>query len=233
MANEKKLRSIFRPDALKVREAVKREDGTTEESRIIEGCAIVFDRETTLWDDSWGRDREIISRSCISNEFLATQDVKLNLLHKRDSSVARNNKGVGTLKFNLREDGLYFEAEMPKCDLGDQALELVRNQTYTGCSFEFHPKDYEISRTKLPDGREDCLVTHKTFASLNALTIAMDPAYQETSVSARESIEELTRSEQALLERQQAEKEAEHLRTRLRESDNRFLALKAQAALLD
>lgn len=61
----------------------------------------------------------------------------------------------------------------------------MKNGTYTGCSFEFYSKDYEIEeRTK-----GDYLVTHKAFEKLTALTIAMDPAYEQTSVNAREEYE--------------------------------------------
>jgi len=177
-------RMRFQPTGMKIREG---ENG--EESRTIEGCAIVYNRETTIWDGKYYRLREIIAPSCITEEFLREQDIKLNLLHDRESTVARNNKGEGTLILEPREDGLYFKAEMPKCDLGDRALELVRNKTYTGCSFEFYAEEYTEHVTTLPDGREDNLITHTKFKSVTALTIAMDPAYEDTSVGVREQME--------------------------------------------
>lgn len=200
-----KERMRFQPNALEVRE----KEG--EESRVITGKAIVFNEETVMWDGKYERIREKISPSCITKEFLAQQDIKLNLLHERSSSIARNNKGVGTLKLDLREDGLYFEAEMPKCDLGDRALELVRNKTYTGCSFEFYPKDYTEEVTTLPDGREDILYTHTSFKAVTALTIAMDPAYSTTSVSERE-----------MFQKRESEKEAEKLKLQRENAKNTF-----------
>lgn len=198
-------RMRFQANALEVRE----KEG--EESRVITGKAIVFSEETVMWDGKYERIREKISPSCITKEFLAQQDIKLNLLHERSSSIARNNKGVGTLKLDLREDGLYFEAEMPKCDLGDRALELVRNKTYTGCSFEFYPKDYTEEVTTLPDGREDILYTHTSFKSVTALTIAMDPAYSTTSVSERE-----------MFQKRESEKDAEKLKLQRENEKNTF-----------
>lgn len=179
-----KKRERWQATGMQVRE---NEDGA--ESREIEGCAIVFGKETTLWDGKYSRVREIIDASCVTPEFLAGQDIKLNLLHDRSMSLARNNKGEGTLRLEIREDGLYFRAEMPKCDLGDQALELIRNKTYSGCSFEFWPQDYDEEVTTLADGREDCLITHRRFKSIDAVTIAIDPAYQQTSVGLREQME--------------------------------------------
>ena len=78
-----------------------------------------------------------------------------------------------------------FELEAPKCDLGDRALELVRSGVYSGCSFEFYPKDYEYQK-KEENGKTVYEITHKAFESLTALTIAMDPAYKETTVDCRE-----------------------------------------------
>lgn len=195
------MRMRFIPMGTQVRE---NEDGS--ESRILQGKAIVFNEETLLWDGKYYQEREIISPTCITKEFLDQQDVKLNLLHNRYESLARNNKGEGTLKFELRADGLYWEAEMPKCDIGDRALELVRNKTYTGCSFEFYPKDYTEQVTTLPDGRESRLVIHTAFERLTAVTIAMDPAYESTNVGEREGFE---RREAEAQQRSAQDKEAE------------------------
>ena len=178
-----KSRITFMPTGLHIREA---REGETEQ-RTIEGCAIVFDQETTLYDGDNCRYRERIAPSAITAEFLAQQDVKLNLLHDRQTSLARNNRGEGTLQFDLREDGLYFSAEMPRCDLGDRALALVQNGTYSGCSFEFYAGEYTDTTTTLPDGREDVLTVHTKFQSITAITIAMDPAYTQTSVRVREA----------------------------------------------
>lgn len=209
---ETKLR--FVPDCIEVRES---QDGT--ESRTIQGRAIVFNEETTLWDGKYFRDREIIERSCVTPEFLREQDVKLNAMHDRTMTVARNNKGVGTLQMEVREDGVYFSAEMPKCDLGDRILALVRNKTFTGCSFEFRAGEWTEDKKTLEDGREDTLYKHTKFKSLNAITIALDPAYKSTSVSEREEYEQRENDraaqEQAETDRKEREaKEAENMKQR-------------------
>ena len=43
-----------------------------------------------------------------------------------------------------------------------------------------------MEKTKDADGNDVTTVIHTAFEALDALTIAMDPAYEETSVSARE-----------------------------------------------
>ena len=74
---EEKKRVRFVPDGLSVREANEGEG----ESRVIEGRAIVFDRETVLYDSASYKQCEMIKPSCITEEFLREQDIKLNLLH--------------------------------------------------------------------------------------------------------------------------------------------------------
>lgn len=175
----KRLR--FTPTGLHVREA--REEG--QQSRTIEGCAIVFNQETVLYESAGYREIEVIDASCVTAEFLKTQDIKMNLLHDRKSSMARSVNGEGSLNLELREDGLYFSFEAPECDLGDQALALVKNGTYSGCSFEFYPKDYDVMERT----RGEYVIVHKEFERLTALTIAMDPAYEQTSVNLREEYE--------------------------------------------
>ena len=213
--NKQQIRQRFIATGVEVREG----EG---DSRVLKGKAVCFNEVTTLWDGKYYVEKEIISPTCITEEFLREQDVKLNLLHNRNESIARNNKGVGTLKFELREDGLYWEAEMPKCDLGDRALELVRNKTYTGCSFEFYPEEYTEAVTTLADGREEVTITHTKFRSLSALTIALDPAYQGTSVSEREAYQKRENDRDAELSAREAEKKAEQERLTLaRESSDR------------
>lgn len=185
----KKIEIRTTPCSLAVRENV-REDGTTEESRVITGTAIVFNKESEVLDDWGGTFTETIKPEAVTMEFLNSQDIKLNLLHQRDMTIGRCNKGKGNMKLSVDSKGVHFEVEAPKCDLGDQALELVRAGVYSGCSFEFYPKDYEIKETRDANGKPMTHITHTAFESISALTIAMDPAYKQTSVSARELLEQ-------------------------------------------
>lgn len=188
MAKEKELKKReIRTVAcqLAVRE-IQREDGTTEESRTITGTAIVFNKPSQVIDDCGETYVEYIKPSCATMEFLKTQDIKLNLLHDRESTIGRWNKGEGNLKLSVDNEGVHFEIEAPKCDLGDRALEMVKAGVYSGCSFEFLPKDYALKEVMDADGNVIAEITHTAFEYISALTIAMDPAYTQTSVSARE-----------------------------------------------
>ena len=177
-ARREEIRSI--EGCLCVRE---QEEGQAGQSRTITGRAIVFNSESELLDEDGVRFKEVVLPGALSEEFLSTQDIKLNMLHDRCQTVARCNKGKGNLRLELREDGLWFEFDAPRCDIGDRCLELVRAGVFSGCSFEFYPGDYDIEETV-----GGVMVRHKSFSRLAALTIGMDPAYQATSVSVRELV---------------------------------------------
>ena len=175
-ATKREIRTI--DCKLAVRETEGSQDG---ESRTITGTAIVFNAESEVLDD-WGEKfREVILPEAATMEFLNSQDIKMNMLHDRQLTIARSNKGVGTLRLSVDERGVNFEFEAPKCDIGDRCLEMVRRGDYSGCSFEFYPKDYDVERNG-----DEVKVTHRAFEFISALTIGMDPAYRQTSVNARE-----------------------------------------------
>ena len=154
-----------------------------DKGKTIEGVAIVTEQETVLWEGSDYREIEVIAQSCIAPDFIAKQDMTINLLHNRDESFART---PNSLRVESREDGLHFEADVPDCDLGKRAQALTANGTYKGCSFEFYPKDYEVSERKAADGKTEYLIRHTAFEKIVALTLAMNPAYPTTSVGVRE-----------------------------------------------
>ena len=181
--DEKKIEIRTLDCKLAVREAADAQEG---ESRTITGTAIVFNAESEVLDD-WGiKFREVILPSAATMEFLNSQDVKMNMLHDRQLTVARCNKGEGSLRLSVDDKGVNFEFEAPKCDIGDRCLEMVRRGDYSGCSFEFWPDEYDIEER---EGGKDVKVIHKKFRAITALTIGLDPAYRQTSVNARELFE--------------------------------------------
>jgi len=194
--NKNEIRTVS--GQLAIRETAQDEKGNAcGESRTLTGRAIVFDSESEVLDD-WGyRFREVIKPESCTQEFIDSQDIKMNLLHERNQTIARKcADGSGNMKVEVREDGVYFEIEVPKCDIGDRALELVRSGVYTGCSFEFYPDEYTIEENNREDGDVDCKITHTRLAAVTALTIGMDPAYSATSVNARELIKHEEKSEE-------------------------------------
>ena len=222
--NPKEKREVFCAGALAVREG--------DDKKVIEGVAIVTEKETVLWEGSDYREIEVISQSCINREFIAKQDMTLNLLHNRDESFART---PNSLRVEPREDGLHFEADVPDCDLGKRARALTENGTYSGCSFEFYPKDYQVSERQAADGKTEYVIRHTAFERITALTLAMNPAYPTTSVGVRELWEKTPagiaaiKAQQDAAEEQKQREEQEKAEAMKREMQRRVAHLQRMA----
>jgi hypothetical protein len=163
----------------KFREA---QEGT---GRIIEGYAIVFGVESKLIADYYDVYREIIEKGAITEEELKGMDIKMTIWHNRERLLARSNKGVGTLKLSVDEVGVKYEFEAPNTSDGQTALELVKRGELSGSSFTYWTDESRnVTYTK---GAEGELIRHvNKISEVLEMTIASDPAYSETNVSARE-----------------------------------------------
>ena len=155
------------------------------DSRLIEGCAIVFN---SVSEDLGFR--EIIESTAISQDLIDNSDIYLNFNHDDDKILGRSNCGKGSLNVDLRKDGVYFSIEATKNDLGDTVLEYLRRGDVEKCSFCFwiDPDDEEAETWTYEDGV--ALRTIHKIAGLHDLSIVWTPAYNETTVSAR-SLEKL------------------------------------------
>lgn len=175
------------PSELKLRE----EKG----SRTIEGYALVFgEKSVPLWDEGFAR--EVIAPDAISEDQLHKEDIKMTLFHNRERLIARSNKGRGTLTLGLDSRGLKFSFEAPDTADGNMALELVRRGDLSGCSFTYWSDPKHVTYTREQD---EVIRLVNQIDRIFECTIGSDPAYQQTSVSARE-VEEYF---------EQAEREAE------------------------
>jgi hypothetical protein len=107
---------------------------TNQESRRIEGCAIVFGK----WSNDLGGFTERILKSAITQELLDSSDIIANCEHNsEDYMLARRRNGEGTLDLELREDGVYFGFDAPDTEKGNDILYHVRNGNMFECSFAF------------------------------------------------------------------------------------------------
>ena len=162
-----------------------REAADGGESRIIEGYAIVFGVRSVLLADWYDRYYEVIEPGAIDEARLREMDIKMTIFHEREMLLARSNKGVGTLKLTVDEIGVKYEFEAPRTSAGETALELVRRGDLAGSSFTFWSDEKSSIRYELLD--DDVLLRHvDRIDRVYEMTIAADPAYTETTVTARE-----------------------------------------------
>ena len=107
------------------------------ESRKIEGRSIPFN---TFSPNREGF-REMIAPEAVEGVIEAS-DIFLLYNHDRSNGfLARNNKGAGSLKIDVREDGVYFEFEAGNDNLSNYILERIERGEIDETSFAFTVKE--------------------------------------------------------------------------------------------
>lgn len=187
------------------------------------GRAICFNSESQILDENGQTFREVIAPEAASMDWLNTQDIKINMLHNRELTFGRIKRGKsGNARLSVDDKGVNFEVDVPNCDLGIRARELTKAGVYDGCSFEFWPDQYDVEERegKVP------LVRHTHFRAITALTLGMDPAYLQTSLSARELYEQTPSGKAEEAARVKAREEQEKAEALQREMERRLMNMK-------
>lgn len=175
-----------------------------ENSREIKGLAIPVDSESQLL---YGCFYETIERDALSTDFINKQDIKVYLNHDMtQGTYARSKYGNGSLKLEVTDRGLEFSFEAPNTVFGDALLEGIRRGDFDAMSFEFTILEDDWTGDDIPFKR-----SVKKIGSINEISIlAVQPAYLDTEVDARQKITSLREYiEKRQEEKRQAEQEAE------------------------
>jgi HK97 family phage prohead protease len=156
-----------------------------ENSRMVEGYAIVFDQPSRRLYDKASKKvfTETIDKRAVTKLFLDEQDVKMLFNHSNDKLLARSTYGAGTLQYEIDEYGVKYRFEMPNTTTGNDVLEMIRRGDVWGCSFAFtYAKDGV--RDEKRNGQNYRTVVQ--MASIDDFSIVVDPAYLGTYVCTRE-----------------------------------------------
>lgn len=171
--------------------------------RKICGYAILFNVPSAILEQDTDYElREIIDPKAVTQALLDSSDIAMTMYHDRQILLARSNKGKGTLSYKIDSKGVYFEFEAPNTMYGDEAIELVKREDISGCSFAFTTYYYNDSyvkrTTKVVNGVEQVTCRVVKMTGIYDFTITYKPAYPDTSVEAREKELRLTgRKEQS------------------------------------
>ena len=144
-----------------------------EDSRTVEGYAIVFNKESR----DLGGFTEVIEPEAIEG-ILDKSDILCLLNHNEDRGIlARSKFGAGSLELSVDEVGVKYRFEAPNTALGDELLEGLRRGDISTSSFAFTiEKD---SWTKTARGYKR---TIKRFKELFDVSPVYRPAYEDTNV---------------------------------------------------
>lgn len=166
------------------------------ESRTVEGLAAVFNQETDL---GW----YVESIDSKAFEGADIEDVILNLNHNDDFVLAGTRNG--TLKLELREDGLYQTSSIIDTMQGNDVLKLVKEGLINKMSFAFTVDEDEWNEV---DGVDHRKITK--IGKLYDVSLVSFPAYPQTYVGLRnkEDLDELAKIH---LKRKEQDKRMEEL----------------------
>ena len=169
------------------------------EGRHISGKAISFDTQSN--DIGF---IEILHRGCISQELIDSSNIVFLYNHDYNQVIARANKGKGTLNIDLRDDGVYFDLEVPNTTMGNDLLENIRLGNITQCSFGF---SYANEEGAYKDEKIDDVWYRNVYkiGKLYDLSAVTYPAYDDTYVNAR--MQERSKMEDKLKETEEIQKE--------------------------
>lgn len=169
------------------------------EGRHISGKAISFDTQSN--DIGF---IEILHRGCISQELIDSSNIVFLYNHDYNQVIARANKGKGTLNIDLRDDGVYFDLDVPNTTMGNDLLENIRLGNITQCSFGFR---YANEEGAYKDEKIDDVWYRNVYkiGELFDLSAVTYPAYDDTYVNAR--MQERSKMEDKLKETEDIQNE--------------------------
>ena len=182
--------------------------------RHISGKAISFDTQSN--DIGF---IEILHRGCISQELIDSSNIVFLYNHDYNQVIARANKGKGTLNIDLRDDGVYFDLDVPNTTMGNDLLENIRLGNITQCSFGFR---YSNEEGAYKDEKIDGVWYRNVYkiGELFDLSAVTYPAYDDTYVNAR--MQERSKMEDKLKETEEIqEKVSEEKKEDEKMSDER------------
>ena len=213
---------------LQVSELHVREAAEGEKSRTVEGYAMLFGvRSVNL--TPWSSTREvyeIMEPGCLTADLLNRSDVVLTAFHNNQMILGRWRQGKGTLFLEIDQRGLKIRCTLAETATADELLSAIERGDISGMSFAFTADEednengvsYERTAEQTADGKEVWLRHVKKVTGLYDVTIAGHPAYEQTTIEAREVDEFLdkhlracggeTDEEKAAREKKEAEEKA-------------------------
>lgn len=149
------------------------------------GIPIVFDEATTI-NDPMGSYKEIIKRGALDTADLSD----IRLLYNHDTNKIPLARVPKTMQFNVDDKGLHMRATLPATEEAKAVHTAVSRGDLTGMSFAFKvPKDGSFYDSK---------TNTRTITKIEKVyecSVVPYPAYQTTSIEARNQITEVQKIE--------------------------------------
>lgn len=159
-----------------------RATATNEESRIISGYAVKYNMRSEIMCDYWGDQFVEEFAPGAFDEALQRGDQKC--LWNHDSNYPLGAVRANTLSLTSDNDGLHYEADVPRNTWGNDALESIGRGDVDGSSFMFRALNDQWSMIDI-DGDE---IYKRTIikADIYEVSPTTFPAYPDSEVNVRE-----------------------------------------------
>lgn len=186
-------------------------DNQNEGKMLIEGKAVSFDDPTVLFEYEGIEYKEIIAKGSFDEADLNHAYLKYN--HSNNIMAMARYKN-GTLKIDVRDDGVYIQAELANTSSGKDLYELVKRGDIDKMSFAF------TIREESYDQKEHTWTVRKIDKLYDVAAVEV-PAYENTELFARryDEVEANRRKEVEALS-QQRQRKVEIIRLRLQTKKN-------------
>lgn len=149
-------------------------DEETPDERTIEGYFALYESETELWAGSY----EIISKGAFENT-IQKNDIRALWNHNTQYVLGRNKNG--SLELKADDKGLFATIKLPNTQYAEDLYSLVKRGDIDQASFGFNILDEELE--ELADGGYRWRIKD---IDLHEISVVTFPAYENTSVQARE-----------------------------------------------
>ena len=140
---------------------------------IIEGYFSVFEQETELWEGAF----EVISKGAFDNTL--SNDIRALWNHDSKYVIGRNK--ANTLELKTDDRGLYARVKLPNTTYAKDLYELVQRGDVNQCSFGFN-----ITAESYEERKDGSILWRVNSVDLHEVSVVTFPAYEGTSVEARE-----------------------------------------------
>ena len=151
----------------------------TLSERIVSGYAIRFMEESV----DLGGFIERIHPEAISIDQIRNSDIFAFFNHDNEKVLGRT--GAGTLKLDLRDDGLYYEIDVPDTVAGNELLEHIKRGEMYGTSFAFSLPSDDSGDVWSRDEDGNIYRDITNIEILYEISPVFSPAYPTTTISAR------------------------------------------------
>lgn len=150
-------------------------ENTESDKMMIEGKAVSFDDPTVLFEYDGVEYKEIIAKGAMDEADMSHAYLKYN---HSSSIMAMARYKNGTLKIDVRDDGVYIQAELANTTSGRDLYELVKRGDIDKMSFAF------TIREESYDKQEHTWTVRKIDKLYDVAAVEV-PAYENTELFAR------------------------------------------------